>query len=80
MGHGKKVIQYLEALARKEQYQHIGIGVGLYQDYGQAQRLYIQLGYIPDGKGVTYKYLPAVPGASHPLDDDLLLWLKKDLV
>ena len=29
----------------------VGIGVGLYEDYGPAQRLYIKRGYIPDGKG-----------------------------
>lgn len=78
-GFGKKIILYLEAMARREHYQQIGIGVGLYHDYGRAQKLYAQLGYIPDGKGVTYKYLPVVPGASYPLDDDLVLWLKKDL-
>ena len=34
----------------------VGIGVGLYPDYGSAQRLYIKRGYLPDGHGATYNY------------------------
>jgi GNAT superfamily N-acetyltransferase len=36
----------------------IGIGVGLYADYGAAQRIYVKRGYIPDGHGITYNYEP----------------------
>jgi hypothetical protein len=61
----------------------IATGVGLYAGadcgYGPAQRLYIKRGYIPDGKGVTYNYEPTIPGNSHPLDDDLVLWFTKKL-
>ncbi len=61
----------------------IGIGVGLYAGedggYGSAQRLYVKHGYIPDGKGVTYNYEPTIPGNSCALDDDLVLWLTKNL-
>lgn len=78
-GFGRQLIGYLEFLAQKEKYQLVGIGVGLYEDYGRAQRLYIQLGYIPDGKGVTYQYHKASPGNSYPLDDDLVIWLIKKL-
>ena len=53
------------------------IGVGLYSDYGPAQKLYFQLGFIPDGNGITYRGQPTIPGQSYPLDDDLLLWLVK---
>ena len=60
----------------------IGIGVGLYAGsdggYGDAQRLYIKRGYIPDGKGVTYNYQPTIPGNSYALDDGLVLWLTKN--
>jgi len=55
------------------------IGVGLYQDYGRAQKLYVHLGYVPNGLGITYKYNSVVPGDSYPVDDDLVIWLKKDL-
>ncbi len=78
-GTGSQLIGWLEELAREKGYKEIGIGVGLYADYGSAQRLYIRLGYIPDGHGVTYQYQPVVPGEPYPLDDELLLWLKKDL-
>lgn len=63
------------------QHSHVGLGVGLYggQDggYGQAQRLYIKRGYIPDGLGVTYDYKPVDPGKMVCLDDDLILWFTK---
>ena len=78
-GFGKQLICYLEKLAQKENYPLVGLGVGLYGDYGSAQRLYIKLGYIPDGEGVTYQYQKAIPGTSYPLDDDLVIWLKKKL-
>ncbi len=61
----------------------VGIGVGLYAGedggYGAAQRLYVNRGYIPDGKGITYNYKPAKPGVSYTLDDDLILWFIKKL-
>ena len=75
----RKVIQYLEEAARAGNHKQLGIGVGLYKDYGQAQKLYVQMGYTPDGMGVTYKYQPVVPGKSYFVDDDLVIWLKKDL-
>jgi len=60
----------------------VGIGVGLYGGpdggYGSAQRLYVKRGYLPDGRGVTYNYKPTVPGATYPLDDDLILWFTRE--
>jgi chloramphenicol 3-O phosphotransferase len=78
-GLGTALIKWFENLASQESYNEIGIGVGLYRDYGPAQQLYFQLGYIPDGSGITYKGQPTVPGQSYPLDDDLILWLMKTL-
>ena len=78
-GLGTALIQWLENLASHEAYNEIGIGVGLYRDYGPAQKLYFQLSYIPDGNGITYKGQPTVAGQTYPLDDDLLLWLSKAL-
>ena len=57
----------------------VGLGVGLYNDYGSAQKLYIKKGYIPDGYGVTYNYQAVIPGDSAPIDDDLVLWFTKDI-
>lgn len=79
MGYGTKLIKWLEALAKEYGYNEVGIGVGLYADYGMAQKLYIEQGYVPDGHGITYKYKQVMPGTSYPLDDDLILWLKKSL-
>ncbi len=53
--------------------------MGLYRDYGPAQQLYFQLGYLPEGNGITYKGQPTTPGQSYPLDDHLILWLVKVL-
>lgn len=78
-GFGTRLIQHLEGIVGQRNQKQIGIGVGLYKDYGRAQKLYVQLGYVPDGLGVTYKYQPVVPGDSYPADDDLVIWLKKDL-
>jgi ribosomal protein S18 acetylase RimI-like enzyme len=69
----------LEGRAQFRELKRIGLGVGLYADYGAAQRLYIKRGYVPDGRGLTYNYLPARAGLGYPVDDDLLLWLVKAL-
>lgn len=57
----------------------VGIGVGLYADYGAAQRLYTSLGYAPDGRGVTYHGSLVKPGTEYLVDDHLILWLTKRL-
>jgi GNAT superfamily N-acetyltransferase len=55
----------------------IGIGVGLYADYGPAQRLYALRGYLPDGRGLIYQNQVMVPGSQVTVDDDLVLYLTK---
>ena len=55
------------------------LGVGLHLGYGPAQRLYIKRGYITDGTGVWYRNKPLEMGASCQNDDDLVLYLSKDL-
>ena len=57
----------------------VTLGVGLHSGYGPAQRLYIRRGYIPDGTGVWYRNKPLEMGASCQNDDDLVLYLSKDL-
>lgn len=78
-GFGKQLMAYLENLARAEGYKKIGFGVGLYKDYGPAQKLYFQMGFQPDGEGITYQGGPVTPGEKYPIDDDLILWLTKSL-
>ena len=57
----------------------VTLGVGLHLGYGPAQRLYIRRGYIPDGSGVWYRNQPLEMGASCQNDNDLVLYLSKDL-
>lgn len=63
-----------------QNHETIGLGVGLYADYGQALKLYVKHGYKPDGQGVTYDYQTVEPGKSICLDDDLVLWFTKTRV
>ena len=77
-GIGSKLLDLAEAAAQKKS-KLVGIGVGLYADYGDAQRLYIKRGYMPDGLGITYNYQPIEPGSMVCLDDDLVLWFRKEL-
>jgi hypothetical protein len=37
------------------------------------------MGYVPDGKGITFNYTYVIPGEQYPVDDHLLIWLKKAL-
>ena len=73
------LIAAFEDRARAAGLNTIGIGFGLYADYGPAQRLYVRLGYTPDGRGMTCDNLPAAPGSTVRVDDDLVLWLTKPL-
>ena len=59
--------------------RYIGLGVGLYKDYGNAQRMYTSRGYVMDGNGMTYKNVQVEPGKSVMVDDDLIIYLIKDL-
>ena len=57
----------------------VTLGVGLHSGYGPAQRLYIKRGYIPDGTGVWYRNKPLEMNATSQNNDDLVLYLSKDL-
>ncbi len=56
-----------------------GIGVGLFSDYGNAQRLYVKRGYIPDGLGISQKGRFPKFGETITVDDDLALYFTKQL-
>jgi GNAT superfamily N-acetyltransferase len=76
----KKVAARLMNRAEKmisDQSNLAGIGVGLYSDYGPAQKLYIMRGYVPDGNGLCYKNVPVEPGMSVMVDDELTLQMIK---
>jgi GNAT superfamily N-acetyltransferase len=55
----------------------VGIGVGLYSDYGAAQRIYVRRGYFPDGRGIMYRNQPVEPGAAVRIDDEAALMLTR---
>lgn len=57
----------------------VGIGVGLHPGYNAAQRLYVKRGYIPDGRGITYRDRYLLEGAQVVLDDHLILHFTKHL-
>lgn len=75
-GVGSQLIDVIEKFAFAT-YDVIGIGFGLYADYGTAQRMYVKRGYIPDGRGLMYDNLPVEPGSQVCVDDDLALFLTK---
>jgi GNAT superfamily N-acetyltransferase len=57
----------------------VGLGVGLYADYGAAQRLYVRRGYLPDGAGVVLDGVSVAAGTTIRLDDEPMLMLSKQL-
>lgn len=75
-GLGSKLIETAEDYAAKK-VSVIGIGVGLYDGYGDAQKLYVKKGYMPDGNGPTYDYNRLHYGQSVVVDDDLVMWFTK---
>jgi ribosomal protein S18 acetylase RimI-like enzyme len=78
-GIGTQLIQACEAMAIERSKETIGIGVGMTADYGNAQRLYVCLGYIPDGNGLHYKNKQLQHSNVVTVDDDLVLYFTKKL-
>jgi GNAT superfamily N-acetyltransferase len=68
-----------EQLAWERGVTTLGITVGLFDEYGPAQRLYGQRGYVPDGRGACRGQRPLGKGMQVTMDDDLIMWLTKDL-
>lgn len=77
-GLGAYIIQKSEERILKRR-DVAGIGMALLPEYGVAQRLYCKLGYLPDGRGVAYKYQTPAYGAVVKADDDLVLWMTRQL-
>jgi GNAT superfamily N-acetyltransferase len=68
-----------EQLACERGAATLGITVGLFDEYGPAQRLYGQRGYVPDGRGACRAQRPLGKGMQVTMDDDLIMWLTKNL-
>ena len=77
-GIGSALIDEAERIAA-ETSNRVCLGVGLYCSYGSAQRMYIKRGYIPDGSGIWYGDKPVDPYENYCVDDDLVLYLSKNL-
>ena len=69
-----------EQLARDRGIATLGITVGLFDGYGPAQRLDGRRGYIPGGRGACRGQRPLSNGTRVTMDDDLIIWLTKDLI
>ncbi|MBB5915473.1 GNAT superfamily N-acetyltransferase [Nocardia transvalensis] len=78
LGIGNRLMEAVEDVARRRSHT-VGLGVGLYADYGAAQRLYVRRGYLPDGRGVVYDNRPVEPGATIRVDDSATLMFTRDL-
>lgn len=77
-GIGNQMMDIVENFA--SQLNHfITLAVGLHSGYGSAQKLYIKRGYIPDGSGVWYQDKPLEPYSSCINNDELVLYLSKEL-
>jgi len=78
-GTGKALIKKCEEVVRDLGFEEIGIGVSVSSEFSQAQRLYIKMGYIPDGGGAVYEAQPINFGEIRPIDKNLCLKLTKSL-
>jgi GNAT superfamily N-acetyltransferase len=78
-GVGTALIQKCEIVAKEHGYSQIGLGVGMTRDYGNAQRLYFDLGYAPDGNGLYHHYKAVNYSDRVKVDDDLVLFLNKNI-
>lgn len=78
MGIGSRLMEQAEIAVAKVS-ALAGIGVGVTPDYGAAQRLYVLRGYVPDGLGLHSRDHHVRYGEQVKVDDDLALYLTKEL-
>jgi GNAT superfamily N-acetyltransferase len=57
----------------------VGIGFGVFQDYGAAQILYVKRGYIPDETGIGKDSKPIAFGEQIVVDHSIVFHLVKEL-
>lgn len=77
-GIGSKLMDIAEQIA-SEHADMVYLGVGMHSGYGSAQRMYVKRGYIPDGSGVWYKDKICKQNAGCRNDDELILYLYKNI-
>lgn len=78
-GIATQMIEYCEQRARDKGHEAMGISYGLDASFGPAQRLYVKMGYVPDGNGVTYDRKIVTAGEFKPVDEQLCLMMTKKL-
>jgi GNAT superfamily N-acetyltransferase len=78
-GIATRMIELCETMALKKGRKLMGISFGLHAAFGPAQRLYVKMGYIPDGFGATYDRKQVSAGEFRPVDDHLCLMMVKNL-
>lgn len=77
-GIGNRLLDAAEKEAAKAA-DRVYLAVGIHSGYGPAQRIYAKRGYIPDGTGVWYQGKVLDQYAPCMNDDDLLIYLSKQL-
>ena len=77
-GIGTKLLDVAEAEAARYA-DRVCLAVGVHSGYGPAQRLYVRRGYNFDGSGVWYRGKQLEQYAPCVNDDDLLLFMSKEL-
>jgi GNAT superfamily N-acetyltransferase len=77
-GIGTSLLDSAENEARKKS-DKVCLGVGLHAGYGEAQKMYVKRGYIPDGSGIWYRNRRLAEGAATVNDDNLTLYMIKQL-
>lgn len=78
-GIGEMLVTSCENIARDKGMTQMGMAVGLHAGFGAAQRLYVRMGYVPDGAGVMYDRDAVHVGDMRIIDDDLTLMMVKDI-
>ena len=78
LGIGNLLMEHIEVVA-KSKCNQVTLGVGLYSDYGTAQRMYVKRGYIPDGSGLWQGNVNLKPYENCVNSDDLNLFFIKQL-
>jgi len=78
-GIGGQLILTCEAEAKNRCGSDIGIGVGVTAQFGPAQKLYIKMGYSPDGAGAVFDRSQIQSGDIRPIDERVCFMLVKSL-
>lgn len=83
-GVGSALMDAAEERIARAGHAVVGIGVGLYGPrdlgYGNAQRMYVKRGYVPDGAGMVIDGVRVEPGTNVYLDDSPVLMFTKVLL